>query len=65
MGYSAETNDINFSSGTTAFYGFFGFLINGPQMELVYQSQMFECRLAVSKMLSIVEAKVFGSKCCQ
>jgi len=22
MGYSGETNDINFSSGTTAFYGF-------------------------------------------
>ena len=29
MGYSGETNDINFSSGTTAFYGFLGFLING------------------------------------
>jgi hypothetical protein len=29
MGYSAETNDINFSSGTTALYGFLGFLING------------------------------------
>jgi hypothetical protein len=29
MGYSTETNDINFSSGTTAFYGFLGFLING------------------------------------
>jgi hypothetical protein len=29
MGYSAENNDINFSSGTTAFYGFLGFLING------------------------------------
>ena len=26
MGYSGETNDINFSSGTTAFYGFLGFL---------------------------------------
>jgi len=25
MGYSGETNDINFSSGTTAFYGFLGF----------------------------------------
>ena len=24
MGYSGETNDINFSSGTTAFYGFLG-----------------------------------------
>jgi hypothetical protein len=22
MGYSGETNDISFSSGTTAFYGF-------------------------------------------
>jgi hypothetical protein len=31
MGYSAETNDINFSSGTTAFYGFLGFLhTNSP-----------------------------------
>jgi hypothetical protein len=29
MGYGGETNDINFSSGTTAFYGFLGFLING------------------------------------
>jgi len=29
MGCSGETNDINFSSGTTAFYGFLGFLING------------------------------------
>jgi len=29
MGYSGETNDINFSSGTTAFYGFLAFLING------------------------------------
>ena len=29
MGYSAETNDINFSNGTVAFYGFLGFLING------------------------------------
>jgi hypothetical protein len=29
MGYSGETNDINLSSGTTAFYGFLGFLING------------------------------------
>ena len=29
MGYSGEANDINFSSGTTAFYGFLGFLING------------------------------------
>jgi hypothetical protein len=29
MGYSGETNDINFSSGTTAFYDFLGFLING------------------------------------
>jgi hypothetical protein len=29
MGYSGETNDINFSNGTTAFYGFLGFLING------------------------------------
>jgi hypothetical protein len=29
MGYRGETNDINFSSGTTAFYGFLGFLING------------------------------------
>jgi hypothetical protein len=29
MGYSGETNDINFSNDTTAFYGFLGFLING------------------------------------
>jgi hypothetical protein len=29
MGYSGETNDVNFSNGTTAFYGFLGFLING------------------------------------
>jgi len=29
MGYSGETNDINFSRRTTAFYGFLGFLING------------------------------------
>ena len=29
MEYSVETYDINFSSGTTAFYGFLGFLING------------------------------------
>jgi hypothetical protein len=29
MGYSGENNDVNFSSGTTAFYGFLGFLING------------------------------------
>src|SRR5215469_1736158 len=29
MGYGGETNDVNFSSGTTAFYGFLGFLING------------------------------------
>jgi hypothetical protein len=28
-GYSGETNDINFSSGATAFYGFLGFVING------------------------------------
>jgi hypothetical protein len=29
MGYCGETNDINFKSGTIAFYGFLGFLING------------------------------------
>jgi len=26
MGYGGETNHINFSNGTTAFYGFIGFL---------------------------------------
>jgi Flp pilus assembly protein TadD len=29
MGYSGETNDINFSRGTTAFNGFLGFPIYG------------------------------------
>ncbi|MFY9794979.1 MAG: hypothetical protein WAJ93_04760 [Candidatus Nitrosopolaris sp.] len=29
MGYCGETNDINFKSGTIAFYCFLGFLING------------------------------------
>ena len=58
MGYSGETNDINFSSGTTAFYGFLGFLING---ESTNGAGLSESTVLVWNHLIIMVSSDYGS----